>query len=196
MDILYLRTVRRLDFLFAFVCICVLYPIGTMESRLRVLASLLAVLFLNANNVNAFHKESGGRRTFRNRRTDPARVESSDVAGTRQSEPSRSSKFKNIEDLLETFRAEPVLVAFTSVNCGPCKLQKKELATVSQIVGNGFKMFAIDTEKWPHVGSRFKVGTLPCLVVVKEGEVILRLEGLTKAAEVVSRLVPIYGLAL
>ena len=97
--------------------------------------------------------------------------------------------------MLDTFRSEPVLVSFTSVNCGPCKLQKKELAAVSQVVGTGFKMFAIDTERWPHVGSRFKVGKLPCLVVVKEGEVLLRLEGLTMAEDVLSGIRHIYGLA-
>jgi thioredoxin-like negative regulator of GroEL len=68
------------------------------------------------------------------------------------------------------------------------------LAAVSQVVGSDFKMFAIDTEKWPHVGSRFKVGKLPCLVVLKEGEVLLRLEGFTRAEDVLSRIKPIYGL--
>jgi thiol-disulfide isomerase/thioredoxin len=162
-----------------------------MNSRVRVLASLLAVLFVN---TDAFHGEADGRGTWKSRRTNPATVASSEV-GERRRRKSPSSKFKNIEEMLDTFRAEPVLLSFTSVNCGPCKLQKKELAAVSEIVGSGFKMFAIDTEKWPNVGSRFKVGKLPCLVVVKEGGVLLRLEGLVTAEEVVSRLGPICGLA-
>jgi thioredoxin 1 len=156
-----------------------------MVSRLQALSSLLAVLFVNTSNVNAFHGEADARVPLKRRRTNPATVASK----------SPSSKFKNIEEMLDTFRAEPVLVSFTSVNCGPCKLQKKELAAVSQVVGAGFKMFAIDTEKWPNVGSRFKVGKLPCLVVVKEGEVLLRLEGLTMAEDVLSGIRPIYGQA-
>jgi thioredoxin 1 len=164
-----------------------------MASRLRVLASLLAIFFLNTSNVDAFHGEADARVTWKSRRTNPATAASSEGAGTRRSK-SPSSKFKNIEEMLDTFRAEPVLVSFTSVNCGPCRLQKKELAAVAQVVGSGFKMFAIDTEKWPHVGSRFKVGKLPCLVVVKEGEVLLRLEGFTRAEDVLSRIKPIYGL--
>lgn len=155
-----------------------------MVSRLRVLASLLAVLSVNTTNVDAFHGEADARVTRKSRRTNPATV------------AHKTSKFKNIEEMLDTFRAEPVLVSFTSDNCGPCKLQKRELAAVSEIVGSGFKMFAIDTEKWPHVGSRFKIGKLPCLVVVKEGEVLLRLEGLTKAEDVLSMIGPIYGLAI
>jgi thiol-disulfide isomerase/thioredoxin len=160
-----------------------------MDSRLRILASLLAVLFINTSNVDAFHGEADAKVTWKRRRTNPATVAGSD--GTRRSK----SKFKNIEEMLDTFRSEAVLVSFTSINCGPCKLQKKELAAVSETVGSDFKMFTIDTEKWPHVGSKFKIGKLPCLVVVKEGEVLLRLEGLIKAEEVVSRLRPICGLA-
>jgi thioredoxin 1 len=161
-----------------------------MASRLQVLASLLAVLFVNTSNVDAFHGEADARVTWKSRRTNP-----STVPGTTRRSKSPSSKFKNIEEMLDTFRSEPVLVSFTSVNCGPCKLQKKELAAVSQVVGAGFKMFSIDTEKWPNVGSRFKVGKLPCLIVIKEGEVLLRLEGLTMAEDLLSGIKPIYGLA-
>jgi thioredoxin 1 len=171
---------------------------STMANRLLVLASLLAVILVNTSNVDAFHGphgEADARVTWKSRHTTPATASSSDVPGMTRRSKSPSSKFKNIEEMLDTFRAEPVLVSFTSGNCGPCKLQKKELATVSQVVGSGFKMFAIDTEKWPNVGSRFKIGTLPCLVVVKEGEVLLRLEGLTLAEDILVGIRPLYGLA-
>jgi thioredoxin-like negative regulator of GroEL len=83
--------------------------------------------------------------------------------------------------MVEAFRTEPILVlAFTAVNCGPCQLQKKELKAV-MTARPQFKMLAIDTDKWPHVGSKFAVGKLPCLVVMTDGQVRLRLEGLTKA---------------
>lgn len=129
-----------------------------------------------------------------------------------QSPTSSRRQFKNIEELLASFREEPVLIAFTAVNCGPCKLQKRELekaqkrlvvdkkasssttstATSSSsatISGSSFpRVVAIDTNKWPHVGSRFHVGKLPCLVAILNGKVLFRLEGLTMAEDVVSRL--------
>jgi len=89
--------------------------------------------------------------------------------------------------MLETFRDEPLLIAFTAKTCGPCKLQKKELAEVCQRVGNSFRVIAIDTNKWPHIGSRFKVGKLPCLLVLKNGEIQFKLEGLVRAEEVLER---------
>ena len=49
------------------------------------------------------------------------------------------------------------------------------------------KMFSIDTERWPQIGTRFAISKLPCLVVVRGGEVVLRLEGLMKAKDVVEQ---------
>jgi thioredoxin-like negative regulator of GroEL len=49
------------------------------------------------------------------------------------------------------------------------------------------KIFSLDTEKWPQVGSRFKVARLPCLVVFSEGEITLRMEGVNAAETVVEQ---------
>lgn len=102
-----------------------------------------------------------------------------------------SFKFKNVEEMLDNFREEPLLISFTAINCGPCKLQKKELQAVSKLVGAKFNMVAIDTDRWPRIGTKFSVGKLPCLVVLKNGVVLARLEGLTKA-EVVADQVRAY----
>jgi len=96
-------------------------------------------------------------------------------------------KFKNLEQVLDTFREEPVVIYFSTSMCGPCRLMKKEVATVKEMVGDELKMFSIDTEKWPQVGSRFKIARLPCLVVVRGGEVKLRLEGVNSAETVVEK---------
>jgi thioredoxin-like negative regulator of GroEL len=98
-------------------------------------------------------------------------------------------KFKNVDDMLNAFREEPVVIYFTSVTCGPCRLQMKELAHVRELVGveSAFKVVSIDTKKWPHVGSKFSIGRLPCLLLMKDKEVLVRLEGLTKAEELVEK---------
>ena len=180
---------------------------STMSNRLRELAGLLALILASTVTVTAFPRASETK-PWKNRRTEPDITVNSDLNRNAAIFPEEggkmrlrvaprtgsstallaSFKFKNFEDMLESFHEEPVLVAFTSIHCGPCKLQKKELQTASKMVGEGFKMFAIDTEKWPHVGQKFKVGILPCLVVVKHGQEIVRLEGLTKAEEVVAHL--------
>lgn len=93
-----------------------------------------------------------------------------------------SMKFKNFEMMLDAFRNEPVLVYFTSIACGPCQLQTKELSTVQSVLGvKACKVLTIDTERFPHVGARYSIGKLPCLLFMRDREVLLRLEGLTKA---------------
>lgn len=90
--------------------------------------------------------------------------------------------------MLDNFRDEPVLIAFTAINCGPCKLQKKELVTVQKDLSKLITMVAIDTDRWPSVGSKFQVGKLPCLVALRNGQVLLRMEGLRTAEEITSSL--------
>lgn len=117
-----------------------------------------------------------------------------------------SVHYKDMDHLLQEYRQEPILLAFTALNCGPCQLQRRELQTVQQHLSllqqqppqsptaasyrNKNKlltMLTIDTDKWPHVGSRFRVGKLPCLVVVQDGTELLRLEGFQTADEIAER---------
>jgi len=98
-------------------------------------------------------------------------------------------KFKNLDDMLDSFPREPVLVYFSSANCGGCHLQKKELSALRiQMGDNALKILSIDTEKWPHVGKRFQIRSLPCLLVIKDKQVLLRLDGLTKADDLVEQM--------
>ena len=64
---------------------------------------------------------------------------------------------------------------------------KKEMVAVKEMVGHELKLFSIDTEKWPEVGSRFDVARVPTLVLFRGGEIQLRLEGLNSAETVVEQ---------
>jgi thiol-disulfide isomerase/thioredoxin len=117
---------------------------------------------------------------------------------------------RDLLERVATTPDETVLIVFTAANCGPCKLQKQELlefrqrlltsihndgddsnssesskeaaASVSPPPLPRLKMLSIDTSKWPHVGlSWFQVSKLPCLVVLRDQQVVARLEGLTRA---------------
>jgi len=116
------------------------------------------------------------------------------------SSSSKSLKFKNFDDMLDSLDAkEPVLIAFGAANCGPCKLQKQELAAFQkqqQTTSSGpIRMLSIDTDKWPQIGSRFDLTKLPCLVVVKNKQVIARLDGLVRADELAEVMLPIISRA-
>jgi thiol-disulfide isomerase/thioredoxin len=113
-----------------------------------------------------------------------------------------------MRDLLDRVATDPdeaVLIVFTAANCGPCKLQKQELMEFrqrllptdahcdggTQMSPPRLKMLAIDTSKWPHVGlSWFQVSKLPCLVVLRNQQVVARVEGLTRAETLLELLRP------
>lgn len=94
-------------------------------------------------------------------------------------------KFKNFEQVLDTFHKETVIIYFEAAKCGPCRIMKKELESVRKLVGNDIKIFSLDTEKFPNLGSRYNIHKLPCLVVVRDGKIRLKMEGVTKAEVVV-----------
>jgi thiol-disulfide isomerase/thioredoxin len=102
---------------------------------------------------------------------------------------SSSMKFKNFDGMLDAFRDESVLVYFSSEICGPCKLQRKELATVRNILDSTnsscIKILTVDAGVFPQVGLRYSIAKIPCLLLIKHGEVVLQLEGLTKAEDLV-----------
>jgi thiol-disulfide isomerase/thioredoxin len=170
------------------------------EPQLRVLPSvsltvrlLLAffLLTLSTRPISAFYRNSAHVQTHRlplffRVGLRPHRV---DTTSENTSTQLSSSIFRNVEDMLDAFAEEPVLIYFTSVTCGPCRLQKKELQSVRDMVGaeSAIKVIAIDTKKWPHVGSRFSIGKLPCLLFMKDKQELVRLEGLTKAEVVMEK---------
>jgi thioredoxin-like negative regulator of GroEL len=99
---------------------------------------------------------------------------------------SKSLKFKNFDNMLDAYSNEPILVYFTSLSCGPCRLQTKELRSAMSDAP-WTTVLAIDTERFPHVGTRYDIAKLPCLLLLVNGQVLHRLEGLTLAHDVVEQ---------
>jgi len=87
--------------------------------------------------------------------------------------------------MLTKYTDTPVLVSFYATWCGPCRLMKKELEAVRELVGDELKIFAVDTERWPHLGARYDIEGLPTAVLFKNGEIVHRLEGFEKAETLV-----------
>lgn len=98
-----------------------------------------------------------------------------------------SKKFRNFEEMLQTFHDKPVLVSFHTRYCGPCKLMKKELRAVRDEIGDDVHVFAVDTEKWPSLSARYEVQGLPTVVIFYHGEILYRVEGVETAEKLVHR---------
>ena len=162
-------------------------------------------------NYDGLNRQHGGKSASSSSSPLPPSSGASSSSTTSLSEESSSShtrlygtmKFKNFDYFLESLSmnttgdgddaAPPVLLCFTTPMCGPCKLMNKELQHVNSIIKKEKKpqqqpkLFSIDTEKWPQIGSRFEISRLPCLIFLKSGQVMCRMEGVTKAEDVIEQ---------
>lgn len=114
-----------------------------------------------------------------------------DSAGTAL--PATSLSFKNFEMMLDAFRDEPVLVYFSSNVCGSCNLQKKELVKIQNrffglTKATKKKVLMIDADLFPQICLRYDVSKLPCLLLINNGRVLLRLDGFTTAEDILNHI--------
>ena len=82
----------------------------------------------------------------------------------------------------------PVLVDFYATWCGPCQMMVPILEQVNQQLQGRLKVVKIDTDKYPQLGSQYRIEALPTLVLFKNGQPVERIEGLVSAEQLVPRL--------
>ncbi|MEA5469232.1 thioredoxin [Spirulina sp. 06S082] len=96
-------------------------------------------------------------------------------------------QFSSFQELLAQ-TAKPVLVDFYATWCGPCQLMVPILEEVSQQIGDRVQVVKIDSDKYPHLASQYRVEALPTLVLFKNGEPVDRIEGVRQAPQLIQHL--------
>ena len=71
----------------------------------------------------------------------------------------------------------PVLVDFYAPWCGPCQMMAGILEQVNSEMKQRLRIVKINTESYPQLATQYQVKSLPTLVLFKEGEPALRIEG-------------------
>lgn len=67
-----------------------------------------------------------------------------------------------------------VLLDFTAAWCGPCQQVKP---TVDQLAAEGYPVRVVDIDQHAELARRFQVSSIPCFIVVKDGQPVARQEG-------------------
>ena len=71
----------------------------------------------------------------------------------------------------------PVLVDFTAVWCGPCKMLDPVVKQLAQTWDGKVKVFKLDVDENPNLAMNFQVMGVPTLMLFKNGQPVERVTG-------------------
>ena len=81
-----------------------------------------------------------------------------------------------------------VLVDFFAEWCGPCKVMKPILDKLKEIVGDQYRIIKVDIDKNQSLAVKYKIQSVPTLVIFKKGEILWRQSGVMQADQLKSLL--------
>jgi thioredoxin 1 len=82
----------------------------------------------------------------------------------------------------------PVLVDFYAEWCGPCRMLGPVIDEIAE-EASSFKVAKINIDEQPELATKYQVMSVPTLVVIKNGEVVNRITGVTSKQKILHMLV-------
>jgi len=80
--------------------------------------------------------------------------------------------------------SRPLLVFFSSNRSGPARRMESLLAHLGRKERARLRVTRVDVQERPELAERFKVETVPTLILVKDKRVVVRLEGRASAPRI------------
>ena len=71
----------------------------------------------------------------------------------------------------------PTLVDFHATWCGPCKAMSPIIDQLKKKMGPNVRILKIDVDKNQEVSARFKIKSVPTLMLFKKGEILWKQSG-------------------
>jgi len=80
---------------------------------------------------------------------------------------------------------KPVLLDFSAEWCQPCKMMGPILKEVSKQLGNQVRILKIDVDKNPAIAQKWGIGSVPTIMIFKQGKQLFRQAGVIPANQLV-----------
>ena len=93
---------------------------------------------------------------------------------------------ENFNELIQS--SKPVLVDFYAVWCGPCQIMKPRMLDVAERMGEDAKVIQIDIDKEKELTERFRIHSVPTLIIFKNGKQLWRQSGIISTVALVQLL--------
>ncbi len=85
---------------------------------------------------------------------------------------------------------KPVLVDFSAVWCGPCKMLKPVVDQLAEEWSNEMKVVELDVDHSPEIAMRYQIMGVPTLMLFVDGQIRERLTGYQPKDRIASKLAP------
>ncbi len=90
---------------------------------------------------------------------------------------------------LEVLRIDrPVVVDFSAAWCGPCRALAPTMEELAREFDGQAGVVQVDVDEHPELAERFRVASIPCLIVFRGGQEVRRIVGAVPKARIAEAL--------
>src|SRR5659263_212965 len=81
---------------------------------------------------------------------------------------------------------KPVLIDFWATWCSPCRMQSPIIEELADELDGSAVITKMNVDENPELAAQFSVMSIPTLVFIKDGKVVIRKTGVTPKAKLIS----------